>query len=323
MKTKIRPLAAMLLACALLLAGCSAGQGSGDEEQPRLTVLATTYPVYLFASAVTEGVEGIRVERLSTGQVSCLHDYTLSVDDMKKIERADVIAMNGAELEEFMEDALAASDAAVIDCSQGVELLENLEHHHEGEDHDDHDGHDHGHWDPHYWMDPQRAAQMVGNLVRGLTDADSDNGDTYRDNGQKAFLMLNVWDEAIRDLLNGEEMPEITGLITFHDGFQYFAQTYGLPLLAAIEEEAGSEASAKEINEITALVKEKNIPVIFTEVNGSDATAKAIARETGCAVAQLSMCMDGSDGALSNYYDALMGNVTAIINGFAGEELVR
>ena len=93
--------------------------------------------------------------------------------------------------------------------------------------------------------------------------------------------------------------------------------------LKAIEEEAGSEASAKEINEITALVKEKNIPVIFTEVNGSDATAKAIARETGCTVAQLSMCMDGPDGALSNYYDALMGNVTAIINGFAGEELVR
>ncbi len=311
----------LILLPVFLLAACSApGGGRGEEEQSQLTVLATTYPVYLFASALAENVDGVAVERLSTGQVSCLHDYTLSVDDMKKIQRADVIAMNGAGLEEFMEDALAVSDAVVIDCSQGVELLENLEHHHEGEDHDDHD---HGHWDPHYWMDPRRAARMVENIVQGLTAADPDNGDAYRDNGEKASLLLSTWDANIRDLLTAEGMPEITGLITFHDGFQYFAQTYGLPLLAAIEEEAGSEASAREINEITALVKEKNIPVIFTEVNGSDATAKAIARETGCAVAQLSMCMDGPDGALSNYGDALKGNVTAIINGFAGEELVK
>ena len=316
----MRKLCLVLAAAVLLLSACTIKPGSSGGEEPRLTVLATTYPVYLFASAVTEGVEGIQVERLSTGQVSCLHDYTLSVDDMKKIQRADVIAMNGAGLEEFMEDALAVSDAVVIDCSQGVALLENLEHHHEGEDHDDHDR---GHWDPHYWMDPRRAARMVENIVQGLTAADPDNGDAYRENGEKASLLLSTWDAEARELLAQEGTPEITGLITFHDGFQYFAQTYGLPLLAAIEEEAGSEASAKEINEITALVKEKNIPVIFTEVNGSDATAKAIARETGCAVAQLSMCMDGPDGALSNYGDALKGNVTAIINGFAGEELVK
>lgn len=316
----MRKLCLLLTAAVLLLSACTIKPGSSSGDEPRLTVLATTYPVYLLASAVTEGVEGIQVERLSTGQVSCLHDYTLSVDDMKKIQRADVIAMNGAGLEEFTEDALSSSSAAVIDCSQGVELLENLEHHHEGEDHDDHD---HGHWDPHYWMDPERAGQMVANLQNGLAQADPEHASVYQENGQKAALLLSTWDSDIRDLLAEEGMPEITGLITFHDGFQYFAAAYDLPLLAAIEEEAGSEASAKEINEITALVKEKNIPVIFTEVNGSDATANAIARETGCTVAQLSMCMDGPDGALSNYGDALRGNVAAIINGFAGEELVR
>ena len=96
-----------------------------------------------------------------------------------------------------------------------------------------------------------------------------------------------------------------------------------LPLLASIEEEAGSEASAKEIVEITDLVKEKGIPVIFTEVNGSDATAQAIRRETGCAVEQLTMIMDGPDDQLENYYDALLANAKAVIDGFAGEELVK
>ena len=116
---------------------------------------------------------------------------------------------------------------------------------------------------------------------------------------------------------------DFSGLITFHDGFQYFAAAYDLPLLASIEEEAGSEASAKEIVEITDLVKEKGIPVIFTEVNGSDATAQAIRRETGCAVEQLTMIMDGPDDQLENYYNALLANAKAVIDGFAGEELVK
>ena len=78
------------------------------------------------------------------------------------------------------------------------------------------------------------------------------------------------------------------------------------------------------INEITQLVKEHQLPVIFTEVNGSDATANAISRETGCQVAQLTMLMDGpEEGTLSDYYTVLADNVTAVVNGFAGEEVIR
>ena len=95
-----------------------------------------------------------------------------------------------------------------------------------------------------------------------------------------------------------------------------------LPLLASIEEEEGSEASAMEINEITQLVKEHQLPVIFTEVNGSDATANAISRETGCQVAQLTMLMDGpEEGDLSTYLEGVRSNVNTIVSFFGGEEL--
>lgn len=312
----MKKLFAAVMAAALLMTACAPG-GSGSEEPADLTVLTTTYPIYLFVNALTEEVEGVKVERLNTGETSCLHDYTLTVEDMKKIQRADVIAMNGAGLEEFMEDALASSQAAVIDCSENVQLLENLSHHHEEGEQEEHD---HGHWDPHYWMDPERAAQMVNNLAQGLKAIDPDNGEEYDRKAMETELTLRGWKSQLNDQ---EGWPTIGGLVTFHDGFQYFADAIGIPLLASIEEEAGSEASAKEINEITALVWEKHLPVIFTEVNGSDATAKAIGRETGCAVAQLSMCMDGPDGSLSNYLDALMGNVITIVNEFAGEEIMK
>lgn len=300
--------------------------GRPAAEEARLTVVCTTYPIYLFASSVTEGVDGVAVERLDTGSVSCLHDYSLSMADMKKLERADVIAVNGAGLEEFLEDALQTSNAAVIDCSQGVALLENLSHRHDENDHD-HDGHDHGHWDPHYWMDPANARIMAANLETGLSGIDPDHAAEYEGNAVRTEKSLLHVEEEARALLEQYLPRGVPGLITFHDGFQYFAAAFDLPLLAAIEEEAGSEASAHEIVEITELVKEYGIPVIFTEKNGSDATAKAISRETGCRVARLTMIMDGPDASDPEFggvahYGQLRWDIRSIINGFCGEGTV-
>ena len=353
-----RRLIPILLSLCLL---CGCATAPAPQEEDGITIVATTYPIYLFASAVTEGVEDITVERLNTGSVSCLHDYTLSVTDMKKIEKADVIVLNGAGLEEFMEDALATSDALVIDCSEGVELLENRSHHHVEEeetehvheDEDEHEhlhedehthaeehehldvvetsledehGHDHGHWDPHYWMDPRNACIMVENIYQKMSQFDPEHAERYANGATGQKTALSVLDRYLReDMLQAnltDKGIEVGGLITFHDGFQYFAHAYGLPLLESIEEVAGSEASAKEIVEITALIKEHDIPVIFTEVNGSDATANAIARETGCQVAQLSMCMDGPDDNLDHYLNAMRSNAKAVVNGFAEEEII-
>lgn len=322
-----RVLSILLTALLLAAAGCAAPEPAESGEEPRLSVVATTYPGYLFASAVTRGVDGVAVERLDTGSVSCLHDYTLSVRDMQKIEGADLLVLNGAGLEDFMSDALAAADAAVVDCSEGVELLETLGHDHQEGDED----HDHGHWDPHYWMNPANAVTAVDNIQTALAGLDPDWARTYGNNAQMARDYLEACDQMVRSILSRWRAGELTvdgepfdipGLVTFHDGFQYFAKAYDLPLLAAIEEEAGSEASAGEIAEITVLVQEEQIPVIFTEVNGSDATAKAISRETGCAVAQLSMLMDGPDDQLETYCQGILSNVQTVVNGFAGREVL-
>ncbi len=312
-------LIAVLAALMLSLFRCTPA-----EPEARLTVVCTTYPIYLFVSSLADGVEGVAVERLDTGSTSCLHDYALSMADMKKLERADLIAINGAGLEEFLEDALESSRAAVIDCSVGVELLENRSHDH---DEGDQDGHDHGHWDPHYWMDPANARIMAANLRNMLVLTDPDYAAAYEENAVRTEGILLRCEEDARELL-AEYLPQgIPGLVTFHDGFQYFANAFDLPLLAAVEEEAGSEASAHEIVEITELVKENSIPVIFTERNGSDATATAIARETGCRVAQLTMIMDGPDASDpefggAGHYRQLCWNIANLINGFAGEGTV-
>ena len=238
--------------CGLLLSACTPAAEPGDDGT--LHILATTYPVYLFTTAVTEGAE------------------------------------------DFMGDALAASDAAVIDCSEGIELLPALGH--EGHDHDTE-------YDPHIWMCEESALVMMNNILHGLGALDEKNLDCYRENAAAAAALVPEDDARMENLA-------CPYLITFHDGFQYFALDNGLNLLKSIEEE-GAEASAAEIQEVVDLVREYEIPAIFTERNGSEATARAISRETGCAVYQLDMIMSGDGDGIQPYIDAMNANLGTIL----------
>lgn len=293
---------AILLSFALL-SGCARRVPEADET---LHILATTYPIYLFTTAVVGDTEDVEVDLLVNSQTSCLHDYTLTVKDMKAIDRADVIVMNGAGLEDFMADALAQSDAAVIDCSENVTLLPTLEH-------AGHDGHDHEEeYDPHYWMDSHQGGQMVEYIANSLASLQGDHAEAYHSNAADAGRALSSVDPFYRDIV----YPAYP-LITFHDGFQYFANSFGLDLLKAIEEEEGATASAAEIKEITALIEENHIPAIFVEKNGSRKTADVIARETGCKVYELDMLMSGDGEGIQPYIDAIDKNLTTILEAFS------
>ncbi len=92
----MKRLVTVLLALFLLVAavGCSAGETNGDAEG--LTVTCTTYPVYLMAQAVTEGTEGITLTLMIQQEISCLHNYTLTINDMKMELVAHLSAGSGA-----------------------------------------------------------------------------------------------------------------------------------------------------------------------------------------------------------------------------------
>lgn len=87
----------------LLLSACTPAAEPGDDGT--LHILATTYPVYLFTTAVAEGAEDVEVSLLVNQPTSCLHDYTLTVSDMRPSRRADVLVMNGGWVEVFRQSA--------------------------------------------------------------------------------------------------------------------------------------------------------------------------------------------------------------------------
>ena len=301
--TILKRICAMMMSVVLLLLS-ACGAGETVKEKEGLTVAATTYPVYLLAREVAEGVEGIQVVPVINDQVSCLHDYNLTTANMKVIEGADLILINGVDLEALLADALEGRNT--VDCSQGITLLCA-----EGDEHSEEDAdHDHGENDPHIWMDPGRAAQMAENIAAGLAEADPDHAEAYTANGAAVAEELNSLREELREELSDLACRE---LITFHDGFRYFADAFDLHILTSIEEEEGSEASAQEIAEIVGYVEEYQLPAIFVETNGSDATATAISRECGVEVYTLSMLMSGPEGDDSVTYASFMRENAAVV----------
>ena len=274
----------------LLLSGCGA-----QAESARIA--ATTLPVYEFTSRICEG-SGLTVTRLVTESVSCLHDYSLNVDQVRAVEGAELVIINGAGLEEFMEDLLHDKD--LIDCSIGIEVSECHDHHDHGAEE-----HSHSHEaDSHIWLSPENAKAMAANICAGLAARYPEHSALFERN----LAALTEELEALR--IYGEEALSnlsCRDIITFHDGFGYLAESFDLHILKAVEEESGSEASASELKELIGIVREHGLPAIFTEANGSVSAASIIAAETGAAVYPLDMAMSGD-----SWFDAMYHNIDTL-----------
>ena len=284
----------ILLILALLLGGCAPRENAD--------IAATTLPVWQFTCRLTAGTD-LTVSRLVTEEVSCLHDYTLTVGQMKSIEEADVVILSGAGLEEFLDDALESA-GKVIDSSAGIALLTGeRHHHHEGEEEEAHEGHHHE-ADPHIWLSPALAGMQARNICAGLSAEYPEYAAVFEEN--LAALLHDL--QKLEDY-GKRELAELSSreILTFHDGFSYLAHAFDIEIVEAIEEESGAEASAKELIHLIGEVRHHEIRAIFIESNGSGSAASIIAAETGAHLSTLSMAMSGDD-----YFAAMYANIDAL-----------
>lgn len=277
----------LLIFLSIALFGCSA-----ETEQP--DVVATTKPVYDFTAYLCSGT-GLTVQRLITENVSCLHDYTLQVRQMRAIESADTVVLSGAGLEDFLEDALLTANH-IIDASENIEL-HCQEHHHHGEEHH-HEG------DPHIWLSIRNAGKMSENICQGLCEQYPEYSQIFQENLDSLNVRFDELHAYGQETLGNLSQINI---ITFHDGFSYFAEEWNLNILRAVEEEAGSEASAAELKDIIGLIQQYELSAIFTEESGSASAADIIARETGIAIYTLSMGMSDRD-----YFETMYRNIDTV-----------
>ena len=145
----------------LIFSGCAGN--TPETPKDKITVAASFYPVYIFTINLLNGIDEVSVECMAEQSVGCLHDYTLTAKDAKLLSDAQVLVINGAGMESFLEDATRSIGSfKVIDSSESIDLSCEEEHHHEGND--DH----HHHENSHIWLSLRNAKVQVKNIKNGL-----------------------------------------------------------------------------------------------------------------------------------------------------------
>ena len=253
---------------ALLAAGGAAGCNSTPSETGKVGVAVSILPQAEFM----ERIGGDKVDvTVMVPPGASPHSYEPAPSQLTALSKAAMYAKvgSGVEFELTWMDKLIAQnqDMLVVDCSQGIQLLDMTV------------GEEAGTKDPHIWMSPVNAETMVKNITDGLIKVDPDNQSYYEKNRDDYLAELAQLDTDIRSGLEG--VTNRTFMV-YHPSFGYFAAEYNLTMLA-IEDE-GKEPTASGILHLIDEAKSLGIKVIFVEPQFNPQSAEVIANEIGGSV---------------------------------------
>jgi ABC-type Zn uptake system ZnuABC Zn-binding protein ZnuA len=272
------------------------GADSPVPDSEGLKVVATTTIVGDVVSQVLGGNGDLTV-LMPVGQNP--HSYDPAPRDIAAMESADIIFVNGLELEEQLIPVIESLDGPlVVEVSHGLTPREADEHHHddedehghdeEGEHHDDEDAHgheeegehhdddhDHAAGDPHFWFSPMNVMHWVHEIEEALSDIDPVNAEAYTDAAEGYEAQLKALDTEIRELI--DTVPrEDRKLVMDHSSLGYFADDYGFTIIGSILPGFSdqSEPSASEIAEVVETIEDYDVRAIFVGGTASQSLLK-------------------------------------------------
>lgn len=298
---------------ALVFTGCASGsaQEAGGDDQ--LTVYATT-------GYLADAVENIAPDAEVTTMVGPggdPHTYQPSTQDIQTIEAADVVLWNGLHLEAQMIDLLEAQgdrQLAVADQLPEDLLLSWPET-------DDAGNPLH---DPHVWNSPEAWSIVVDHVAEKLGDIDPENAEDYQANAEDYQQDIADTAQEVETLL--ADIPEPRMLITGHDAFNYFGETYDLEVHATDYVSTDAALSAGELSGLADLIADNEVPVIFQDNQANPQAITSLQeavqqRDWDVEVSDAELYADslGSEDGVETYLGVFEHNATAIADAL-GEE---
>jgi zinc transport system substrate-binding protein len=274
----------------LLILGVVCGGGTLQATN-RLQVVTSVAPLYCWA--VNVAGDRADVASLLPPNVGP-HDFQFRPRDIRRVERANVVFLNGLGLESWFSRVFqnrkipvriveAAAGLSTNQLIYGVPELEIADH--EGNHAHDH-GHDHGAGapNPHLWLDPLLACHAVSNLVAALGELDRPNAAYFAERGQAYVTRLKALDDELRRAIGTLKSRDI---VTFHDAFPYFCRRYELHLVGVIEEVPGTSPSPRYLSELSAAIRRDKVTALFVEPQFEVKLARQLAKDLSIGVATL------------------------------------
>lgn len=306
----------ILMALALLAAMMPVFPAAAEGE--KLTVYASFYPMYDFASKV--GGDKVNVVNMVPAGMEP-HDWEPAASDIVGLENADVFVYNGAGMEQWVDKVLASlsnKDLKVVNASENAALLEGDAHHHDEDDDQGEETADHGEEeetgiDPHVWLAPEQAKVQMKAIAEALSLADPDNAEYYTGNYDTWAAELDALDAEFQQALAPLANKQI---VVSHQAFGYLCAAYGLEQVGIEGLTPDYEPSPARMAEIIDFVKEHQVTTIFFEELASPKVAETISSATGAVTDTLSPIASLTQEQIAageDYFSMMRKNLAALV----------
>lgn len=301
-----------VLAAVALLGACS----SDDSSQPgdtRLRVVTTVSPI----TSLVENVGGtkIRLEGLIPEGVNS-HTYEPAVSVARSISNADLIILNGLDLEDptlEMAKANKKSSAQILILGDATITPEQYKFDFSFPRSD-------GHPNPHLWPDPVLALKYAQLAHDKLVEMDPANAAYYDTNFSVLKQRLELLDQKTREAASTVPVAN-RKLLTYHDSWAYWADRYGFTVVGAIQPSDFSEPSSRDVADIINQIKAEKVPAIFGSEVFPSPILRQIANETGAKfideLADDDLPGDPGD-SLHSYIGLMVNNMRIMIPALGG-----
>ena len=290
---------------AMVALGVLAG-GVGAAEKVRVVTTTTDL------KALTEAVGGdfVEVDALARGNQNP-HDLEVRPSLMVKVRRADLLVMNGLELDQWAEVVVqGANNPKVIagapgrvDASQGIPVLDVPT---ARVDRSMGDVHPAG--NPHYSLDPGMAPAVTGNILEGLARVAPPHRAIFERNRQEFLSRLALamarWSVSMAPFKGAK-------VVVYHPLWSYLLTRFGLVQVGTVEDRPGIPPTPGHLTKLIVLMKQDRVKLVIVEPWSDQKLAERLAREAGVKAVILATAVGSVKGA-DSYIDAVDYNVNAL-----------
>jgi ABC-type Zn uptake system ZnuABC Zn-binding protein ZnuA len=250
-----------------------AADGTASVSDDQLQVVTTVAPITsIAANIIGERAEIVGIVPEGTNS----HTFEPPPSAAEVMTTADVVFINGLQLEE------PTKELAEANVSDGVRIVQLGDETISPEQYkyDFSFPEDGGKPNPHLWTDPTLVKAYADIIRDNMVALDPEGTDYYNANFDEFVVLVDDFDAAIRESF--DTIPEDQRkLVTYHDAYAYFADTYGWNVIGAVQPADFGDPTPADVVNLIDQIEAEQVPAIFGSEVFPSPILEQIAQETG------------------------------------------
>jgi ABC-type Zn uptake system ZnuABC Zn-binding protein ZnuA len=155
-------------------------------------------------------------------------------------------------------------------------------------------GHQHGFGNTHFWLDPANARPMTEDILDALSRLSPDDRRLFQANRARFLERLDAgmqrWSRAMASYRG-------TRVVVAHETWPYFAERFGLTVVAALEPTPGVPPSPSYLAALTRKMKEAGVKLLIAEPSANASMVSQVAARSAARVVTLIPSVGGDPEA--------------------------